>query len=105
MPESLPDQKQNGNTIILLTDPFTVFSGTVLALQAANHFNASVAVVTSGEAIARSGPFDEAQSVFTARDGAELRVQAAHDDWMQVVNSAGKIGWLSRNQVSVLPGA
>lgn len=83
----------------------TVFSGTVLALQAANHFNASVAVVTSSEAIARSGPFDEAQSVFTARDGAELRVQASHDDWVQVVNAAGKIGWLSRKQAEVLPGA
>lgn len=83
----------------------TIFSGMVLALQAANHFNASVAVVTSAEAVARSGPFDEAQSVFTARDGAELRVQSSHDDWVQVVNSTGKIGWLSRKQVSVLPGA
>jgi tetratricopeptide (TPR) repeat protein len=88
-----------------LTIALTIFSGTVLALQAANHFNAAVAVVTSGEAIARSGPFDEAQSVFTARDGAELRVQASHDDWVQVVNNAGKIGWLSRKQVAVLPGA
>ena len=83
----------------------TIFSGAVLALQAANHFNASVAVVTSAEAIARSGPFDEAQSVFTARDGVELRVQAAHDDWVQVVNGAGKIAWLSRKQVAILPGA
>ena len=83
----------------------TIFSGAVLVLQAANHFNASVAVVTSGEAVARSGPFDEAQSVFTARDGAELSVQASHDDWVQVVNNAGKIGWLSGKQVSVLPGA
>jgi tetratricopeptide (TPR) repeat protein len=83
----------------------TIFSGTVLALQAANHFNASVAVVTSVEAIARSGPFDEAQSVFTAHDGAELRVQSSHGDWVQVVNSTGKIGWLSRMQAEVLPGA
>lgn len=83
----------------------TIFSGAVLALSAANHFNASVAVVTDAEAIARSGPFDEAQTVFTARDGAELRVQASHDDWVQVVNGAGKIGWLSRKQAEVLPGA
>jgi tetratricopeptide (TPR) repeat protein len=83
----------------------TVFSGAVLALQAANHFNSSVAVVTSAEAIARSGPFDEAQSVFTARDGAELRVLDRHNDWIQVSSSTGKIGWLSRRQAALLPGA
>ena len=83
----------------------TICSGAVLALQAANHFYASVAVVTSAETTARSGPFDEAQSAFTARDGAELRVLDRHDDWVQVANGAGKIGWLSRKQVEVLPGA
>jgi tetratricopeptide (TPR) repeat protein len=83
----------------------TVCSGAVLALQAANHFNASVAVVTSAEAIARSGPFEDAQSAFTAHDGAELRVLDRHDDWVQVANGAGKIGWLRQKQVEVLPGA
>jgi tetratricopeptide (TPR) repeat protein len=83
----------------------TIFSGAVLALQAANHFNSTVAIVTSGEATVRSGPFDDAQSVFTARDGAELKVLQRHDEWVQVVNNAGKIGWLSRKQTEVLPGA
>ena len=83
----------------------TILSGAVLALQAANHFNAAVAVVTSAETTARSGPFDEAQSVFTAHDGAELKVLDRHDDWVQVANGAGKIGWMNRKQVEVLPGA
>ena len=82
-----------------------IFAGTVLALQAANHFNSAIAVVTSGEASARSGPFDEAQTVFTARDGAELRVLDRHDGWVQVVNATGKIGWLNRKQAEVLSGA
>ncbi len=82
-----------------------IFSGAVLALQAANHFNSAVAVVTVAEVTARSGPFDEAQGVFTARDGAELIVLQRHDDWVQVANNAGKIGWLSRKQAEVLPGA
>jgi len=82
-----------------------IFSGAVLALQAANHFNSAVAVVTSAETTARSGPFDEAQSAFTAHDGAELQVLDRHDDWVQVANGAGKIGWLNRKQVEVLPGA
>jgi tetratricopeptide (TPR) repeat protein len=83
----------------------TIFSSAVLALQSANRFNASIAVVTGAEATARSGPFDEAQGVFSARDGAELKVLDRHDDWVQVANNAGKIGWLSRKQVEVLPGA
>jgi len=83
----------------------TVGSGAVLGLQAANHFNASVAVVSSAETTARSGPFDDAQSAFTAHDGAELKVLDRHDDWVQVANGAGKVGWLNRKQVEVLPGA
>lgn len=83
----------------------TICSGAILGLQAANHFNASVAVVTTANATARSGPFEDAQSVFTARDGVELKVLQRHDDWVQVANSAGKIGWLSQKQAAVLPGA
>ena len=83
----------------------TIFSTSLLCLQAANHFSNQTAVVISAEAIARSGPFDEAQNAFTARDGAELKVLDQHDDWVQVADGSGKIGWLSRKQVEVLPGA
>jgi len=83
----------------------TICSSAVLALQAANHFNASVAVVTSAEATARSGPFDDAQSAFTVRDGAELSVLDRREGWVQVAGGAGKSGWLPAKQVEVLPGA
>jgi len=92
-------------TATRLTVALTIFSGAVLALQAANHFNSSVAVVTVADATARSGPFDDAQNIFTARDGAELKVLDRHDDWVQVANNAGKIGWFNQKQVAVLPGA
>lgn len=82
----------------------TLGSAMVLGLQAANHSSQATAVVTSTEAVIRTGPFDEAQSVFTARDGAELSVLDRHEGWVQVVNSTGKTGWLSAKQVSVLPG-
>ncbi len=92
-------------TAMRLAIALTIFSGTVLALQAANRFNASIAIVTSAEAVARSGPFDDAQTAFTTRDGAELKVLDRHDDWVQVANSVGKTGWLNRKQAEVLPGA
>ena len=83
----------------------TLFSSAVLALQATNHFTTAIAVVISADATARSGPFDEAQAVFSTHDGAELQIFDRHDNWVQVANAAGKIGWLSAKQVAVLPGA
>jgi tetratricopeptide (TPR) repeat protein len=83
----------------------TILFGAVLGLQAAQHFSKATAVVIAAEATSRSGPFDEAQAAFTSHDGAELSVLDRHDDWIQVADAAGKIGWLSRKQVEVLPGA
>ncbi len=83
----------------------TIFSVAVLSLQAANHLSSFVAVVTDADAVARSGPFEDAQNSFTARDGAELKILQRHDEWVQVANNVGKIGWLSVKQAVILPGA
>jgi tetratricopeptide (TPR) repeat protein len=83
----------------------TIFSGTILGVQAANHFSKQTAVVVSDQAMARSGPFDDAQNAFTARDGAELSVLDRRDDWVQVADGSGKTGWLPTKQVEILPGA
>ena len=77
----------------------------MLGLQAANHFYSTTAVVIADNVTARSGPFDDAQSAFTARDGAELSVLDRRDGWVQVADGAGKSGWLPAKQVEVLPGA
>src|ERR1035441_7790224 len=60
------------HSVTRLAVVLTICSGAVLALQAANHFNSSVAVVTGAETTARSGPFDDAQSAFTPHDGADF---------------------------------
>jgi len=83
----------------------TVLSSAALAWQVVKHFSGQTAVVVLSEVTARSGPFDEAQSAFTAHDGAELAVMDRHGDWLQVNDGAGKIGWLAVKQVEVLPGA
>ena len=83
----------------------TIFSGTILGVQAANHFSKQTAIVTSAQATARSGPFDDAQNAFTAHDGAELSVLDRRDDWVQVADGAGKIGWLQNKLVEILPSA
>ncbi|MES1181128.1 MAG: SH3 domain-containing protein, partial [Verrucomicrobiota bacterium] len=83
----------------------TIFSGAVLGLQAASHFSNTSAVVTADNVTARSGPFDDAQSAFTARDGAELSVMSQREGWVQVADATGKTGWLPVKQVEILPGA
>jgi tetratricopeptide (TPR) repeat protein len=83
----------------------TIFSGTILGVQAANHFTKQTAVVISAAATARSGPFDDAQNAFAIHDGAELSVLDRRDDWVQVADGTGKTGWLPAKLVEILPGA
>ncbi len=82
-----------------------VLGGTVLAVQATSRFATQTAVVITGNVLARSGPFDDAQTVFSPHDGAELTVLDRHDDWLQVTDGSGKIGWLPRKVLDLLPGA
>jgi tetratricopeptide (TPR) repeat protein len=83
----------------------TILSFGGLAAAATSHFSKPVAVVIDAEATARSGPFAEAQDAFKAQNGAELPVLDRRDNWLQVADGAGRIGWLPAKQVEVLPGA
>ncbi len=57
------------------------------------------AIVITGEADVRNGPLDESQSLYKVRDGIELEVLDRQNDWLQVVDSAQRVGWLRRDQV------
>ena len=83
----------------------TLLSCACLGVDAAIHFSKQTAVVVTPDATARSGPFEEAQSAFTARNGAELAVLDHRDNWLQVTDGSGRIGWLHRQQVETLPGS
>jgi tetratricopeptide (TPR) repeat protein len=82
----------------------TILFATVLGVQAANYYFNNRAVVVADSVIARSGPFEDAQTSFTTRDGAELSVLDRRDGWVQVADGE-KSGWLPAKQVEVLPGA
>ena len=83
----------------------TILSCAGLGTAATIHFSTQTAVVIASEATARSGPFSEAQAAFEAHDGAELSVLNRRQNWFQVSDGAGRIGWLPANQVEILPGA
>ena len=82
-----------------------ILSCACLGVNAIIHFSKQTAVVVAQDATARSGPFDEAQSAFTAHDGAELAVLDRKNGWLQVTDGSGRIGWLQRRQVEILPGS
>jgi tetratricopeptide (TPR) repeat protein len=82
----------------------TILAGLCLGADAAIYFSRQTAVVVATEAKARSGPFDDAQAIFTAHDGAELSVLDHRDDWLHVADGSGKTGWLQIGQAEVLPG-
>jgi tetratricopeptide (TPR) repeat protein len=61
-----------------------------------------VAVIAVDEAVLRRGPFDESQSAYTLRDGAELTVLDQRDQWVQVADTANRIGWLRDKQIQMV---
>jgi tetratricopeptide (TPR) repeat protein len=83
----------------------TLLSCVGLGAATAIHFTQQTAVVVEPEAIARSGPFTEAQDVFKVHNGVELAVLNRRENWLQVSDGAGNIGWLPAKQVEILPGA
>ena len=82
-----------------------LFLGTGLGAAATLHFSRQTAVIIAPEVTTRSGPFDDAQSAFVAHDGAELAVLDRRNDWLQVTDGSGRIGWLPQKQVVILPGS
>jgi tetratricopeptide (TPR) repeat protein len=83
----------------------TLLTGTCLGLDATLLLSRQTVVIVEPDVTARSGPFDEAQSAFTAHNGAELAVLDRRNDWLQVTDGAGRIGWLPQQQVEILPGS
>jgi len=83
----------------------TILSCVGLGAATAIHFTQQTAVVVEPEATARSGPFTEAQDAFKVHNGAELAVLNRRENWLQVSDGAGNIGWLPAKQAEILPGA
>jgi tetratricopeptide (TPR) repeat protein len=59
-------------------------------------------VVIVPEAVVRRGPFDESQSAFSLRDGAEFTVLDKKENWLQIADTANRIGWVAVNQAALI---
>ena len=90
------------NTVVFAAAAAFVLFGAGLSVMAALHHE-KVAVVVSPEATIRNGPFDESPDSFAAKDGAELQVLDQKNDWFQVTDGHGRIGWVKQDSVAVVP--
>lgn len=78
--------------------------GTGCGMGFVEHQN-HLAVVIAPEATVRNGPFEESPDSFTAHDGAEFEVLDRKDDWLQVTDHRGRVGWLKSQSALLVPQA
>ncbi len=76
-----------------------------LGVESYNRFAAKSVIVAEREAVVHFGPWNESPNHFTVRDGMELTVLDTKGEWVQIADSAKRIGWLRRDQVLVLPAS
>lgn len=89
------------NFVLLAGLAVLLFGAGAIADWAANASVKSAVVVTAETAV-HTGPLDDAQTSFTAKDGAELTVLGEREDWLQVQNGHRQTGWVKRATVRVL---
>ncbi len=80
-----------------------IFFGLGLGLSAYNRVKTRIAVVIVQEGSAHQGPFDESPNKFALKDGLEFNVLDTKGEWIQVIDSSNRIGWVKTNQVIILP--
>ena len=80
-------------------------SGGALAAAVHDQRAATEAIVTTREVTVRFGPLDESRTAFKLRDGAEIKVLATKDGWVEIYDSEKRSGWMRREDAIILPGA
>jgi tetratricopeptide (TPR) repeat protein len=101
--EALPAKRA---VLAWLTKTVGVFALVAASLLAAARWDRQatrLAVVVVPEAPARPGPLLESKAAFTLRDGAEVVVLDAKDDWLQVRDAGQRAGWVRRDALWLLP--
>ncbi len=91
-----------------LTKSVGVLALVLTALLGVAHWERSAArqaVVVVGEAPVRPGPLAESKAAFAFRDGTEVTVLDAKDDWLQVRDAGQRVGWVRRDALWELPRA
>lgn len=80
-----------------------VVTGLFLLMAAHERLGKEYAIVTSKEAVVRFGPFEESKSSHSLTDGLEVQLVDSKDDWRQIRDPRGQIGWVRENNLQLLP--
>ncbi len=95
-----PERRHIFRGSLFTTAAVALLSSAWLALRWFEDIGSRPAVVTTGEAVVRLGPFEESQSSFILRNGAEIHIANAKEDWLQIKDPTGRLGWLRNNSVT-----
>jgi len=101
--EALPAKRAAFAWLTKTAGVMAVISALLLAAAHWDRSSARTAVVVVSEAPVRPGPLPESRAAFTLRDGAEVIVLDAKDDWLQVRDAGQRAGWVKRDAVWQLP--
>ena len=96
-------EKNAFNGLILSLGILSAVFVLCLAVVIRYEFYTQFSVVIVPEAVVRRGTFEESPSVFTLRDGAEVTVLDKNNGWLQIVDAAGRSGWMLDKQLMSLP--
>jgi len=94
-----PGFKRSSRGYTAITGATVLLLGIGLGLAFYDRFHTLWAVVVTPEAVVRYGPLEESQGHYKLRDGAEVIVTDRQNNWLEVVDSVGRKGWLRRDQV------
>jgi tetratricopeptide (TPR) repeat protein len=84
---------------------FLILAGVGFLLTLQDRYGTSRAVVVAPTASIRRGPLPESQAVCQLQDGAMVQVADQQNEWLMVVDAAGRSGWLQdREVVRLQPG-
>ncbi len=97
--EALPARRAAFAWLTKTLGVFAIVCAALLAAAHADRRTAHEAVVVVPEAPVRPGPLVESKPAFTLRDGTEVVVLDAKDDWLQVRDASQRAGWLKRDAV------
>lgn len=101
--EWLPSWRNSFRGALIALGLAALLSGTCL-VKAIFEQTVRHAVVVVPEAVIRRGPFQESQSIFTIRDGAEVEVINQKDDWVEIADNGRRTGWLPAAQTISVHG-
>lgn len=101
--EALPSKRAAFAWLTKTSGVFALVCSALLGAALWDRTAANEAVVIVPEAPVRPGPLPESKVAFTLRDGAEVVVLDAKDDWLHVRDAGQRAGWVKGSALWRLP--